>query len=65
MPSGDKQTSAIVGLKREIKIVRADSRELKAQNRRWRNLCATLHRLAGLNDGQFQNLLKAESLPPE
>jgi hypothetical protein len=61
----DKQTSAIVGLKREIKTVRADARELRGQNERWRKVCAMLRQLAGLDDGQFRNLLKAEFLPFE
>ena len=61
----DKQTSAIVGLKREIKSVRETARELRGQNERWRKICGTLRQLAGLDDGQFRNLLKAESLPFE
>lgn len=60
----DRET-AIIGLKREIKAVRATVRELKEQSERWRKVCATLRNLAGLDDGQFQNLLKAESLPVE
>ncbi|WP_161495940.1 hypothetical protein [Bradyrhizobium japonicum] len=53
----------MVGLKREIKSVRADARELKDQAARWRKVCSTLRSLAGLDDGQYRNLLKAESLP--
>ncbi|WP_247298159.1 MULTISPECIES: hypothetical protein [unclassified Bradyrhizobium] len=60
-----EQESAIIGLKREIKTVRATARRLRDQNERWRKVCATLRSLAGLDDGQFQNLLKAESLPVE
>jgi hypothetical protein len=61
----DPQTSAILGLKRELKSTRAAARELKGQNERWRRVCATLRSLADLDDGQFRNLLKAESLPLE
>ncbi|MCK1671235.1 hypothetical protein IVA89_05230 [Bradyrhizobium sp. 150] len=57
----DRET-AIIGLKREIKTVRATARHLRDQNERWRKVCATLRSLAGLDDAQFQNLLKAESL---
>jgi hypothetical protein len=64
-PVGDKQASAIVGLKREIKTVRADVRELKGQNARWRKVCGTLRGLAGLDEHKFRNLLQAESLPVE
>lgn len=60
----DRET-AIIGLKREIKTVRATARDLKDQNERWRKVCATLRALAGLDDAQFCNLLKAESLPVE
>ncbi|MCK1542211.1 hypothetical protein IVA98_32955 [Bradyrhizobium sp. 160] len=63
--SMSEQESAIIGLKREIKTVRATARRLRDQNERWRKVCATLRSLAGLDDGQFQNLLKAESLPVE
>ncbi|TQF28788.1 hypothetical protein UNPA324_03325 [Bradyrhizobium sp. UNPA324] len=61
---GDRET-AIIGLKREIKTVRATARELKDQNASWRKVCVMLRGLAGLDDGQFRNLLKAESLPTE
>jgi hypothetical protein len=61
----DKETSAILGLKGELKSSRAKVRELSAQNDRWRKVCATLRGLAGLDAAQFQNLLKAESLPCE
>ena len=61
----ERETAAIVGLKREIKSVRANARELKEQTARWRKVCATLRGLAGLDDGQFSNLLKSESLPTE
>lgn len=60
----DRET-AIIGLKREIKTVRANARELKDQAARWRKVCATLRGLAGLDEGQFRKLLKAESLPTE
>lgn len=60
----DRET-AIIGLKREIKTVRASARDLKDENARWRKVSATLRSLAGLDDGQFLNLLKAESLPTE
>jgi hypothetical protein len=61
----ERETSALVGLKREIKSVRANVRELKDQTARWRKVCSTLRSLAGLDDGQYRNLLKAESLPCE
>lgn len=60
----DRET-AIIGLKREIKLVRATARDLREQNARWRKVCVTLRGLAGLDDGQFCNLLKSESLPVE
>jgi hypothetical protein len=56
------QEHAIVGLKHELKAVRGTVRELKDQNGRWRNVCATLRKLAGLDEGQFKNLLQSESL---
>lgn len=58
----DKATSAILGLKAELKTVRARARELQGQTDRWRKVCATLRGLAGLDDGQFRNLLNSESL---
>jgi hypothetical protein len=61
----DKEASAIVGLKREIKAVRATARDLRDQTVRWRRVCTTLRNLAGLDDGQFKNLLQAESLSHE
>ncbi|UPJ69881.1 hypothetical protein [Bradyrhizobium sp. 187] len=60
----DRET-AIIGLRREIKIVRAAVRDLKGQNERWRKVCVMLCGVAGLDSGQFQNLLRAESLPVE
>ncbi|OAF11772.1 hypothetical protein AYJ54_07890 [Bradyrhizobium centrolobii] len=57
--------TAIIGLKREIKTVRATARDLKEQNEKWRKVCTTLRGLAGLDDAQFRNLLKAEALPVE
>lgn len=62
---GDRETSAILGLKSELKSSRAKVRELSAQNERWRKVCAALRGLAGLDVGQFRNLLAAESLPFE
>ncbi|MHC2536004.1 hypothetical protein [Bradyrhizobium diazoefficiens] len=59
----EREASALVGLKREIKAVRANVRELKGQAERWRKVCATLRGLAGLSDDQFRNLLRTESLP--
>jgi hypothetical protein len=61
---GDRE-AAIVGLKREIKSVRATARELKAQNDAWRDVAKTLRQLAGLNDVQYSRLLSAASLPIE
>jgi hypothetical protein len=60
----DRET-AIIGLKREIKQVRASARALKDQNLRWKKVCAALRSLAGLDESQFRNLLEAESLPVE
>ncbi|TYL87792.1 hypothetical protein [Bradyrhizobium cytisi] len=60
----DRET-AIIGLKREIKMVRATARDLKDQNERWRKVCSMLRGVAGLDDAQFRNLLRAESLPVE
>ncbi len=57
----DRET-ALIGLRREIKTVRATARELKDQNARWRKVCATLRGLAGLDDRQYANLLRCESL---
>jgi hypothetical protein len=62
---GDRETSAILGLKRELKLIRAKVRELSAQNRGWCRVCCTLRNVADLDDVQFKNLLKAESLPVE
>jgi hypothetical protein len=59
------QHSAIVGLKNQIKTVRAAAREAKGENARWRNLAQTLRKLAGLDDERFANLLRSESLPTE
>ncbi|MET3299682.1 hypothetical protein [Bradyrhizobium diazoefficiens] len=59
----EREASALVGLKREIKAVRANVRELKDEAARWCKVCSTLRGLAGLDDGQYRNLLKAESLP--
>jgi len=56
------EQTAIVGLKRELKIVRATVRELKGQNERWRNVAQSLRKLAGVDDERFMNLLQAESL---
>lgn len=61
----DKTTEALIGLKREIRAVRATARDLREQNARWRKVCLTLRGLAGLDDGQFRNLLSAEKLPVE
>lgn len=61
----DKETAALVGLRREIKAVRATARELKAQNERWSELARTLRTLAGLSDAQYSRLLNAASLPFE
>ena len=60
----DRETASI-GLKHEIKKVRATARDLKDENARWRKVCAMLRGMAGLDDVQFHNLLKAESLPIE
>jgi hypothetical protein len=61
----DRETSAILGLKRELKQARAKVRNLRGENEAWRKVCATLQSLAGLDHGKFQNLLKAASLPVE
>jgi hypothetical protein len=57
--------SVILGLKRELKTVRAKARDLSVQNERWRRMCATLRGLAGLDAERFNNLLRSESLPTE
>jgi hypothetical protein len=57
------QDAAIVGLKRELKTVRATVRELKDQNERWRSVAHTLRKIAALDEDKFRNLLQAESLP--
>jgi hypothetical protein len=57
------QDAAIVGLKRELKTIRGRVRELKDENGRWRNLCTTLRKIAGLDEGKFKNLMQSESLP--
>jgi hypothetical protein len=54
---------AIVGLKLEIRTVRAKVRELTGENERWRNVASTLRKIAGLDEDRFRNLLQAESLP--
>lgn len=55
--------AAVIGLKREIKTVRATVRDLKEQNARWSELACTLKTLAGLSDAQYSRLLNAASLP--
>jgi hypothetical protein len=62
---GDRETAALVGLKKEIKTVRATARELKSENERWREIARTLRTLAGLSDAQYSRLLNAASLPLE
>jgi hypothetical protein len=59
----DKETAAILGLKREVQTLRQRARDLKSQNDRWRSVARTLRTLAGLPDDQFKRLLTAESLP--
>jgi hypothetical protein len=59
----DKETSAILGLKGELKAIRAKARDLAAQNERWSELACTLKTLAGLSDAQYSRLLHAASLP--
>jgi hypothetical protein len=59
------EITAIVGLKRELKVVRGTVRELKDQNTRWRNVAHTLRKIAALDEGKFKNLLRSESLPCE
>jgi hypothetical protein len=54
--------SAIIGLKAELKTVRAKARMLEDENRRWRKVCTTLRSIAGLDPSNFTNLLRAESL---
>jgi hypothetical protein len=58
----DRETSAIVGLKRELKTTREKVRELKGQTERWRNVARTLRKIAGLDEEKFRNLVEAESL---
>jgi hypothetical protein len=61
----EKQTAALIGLKRELKTVRATARSLKAQNEAWRDVARTLRQIAGLDDVQYLRLLQAASLPTE
>lgn len=58
-----ERETAIIGLKRTIKEVRATARDLREQNERWRKVCVVLRNLAGLDEEKFENLLRAESLP--
>jgi hypothetical protein len=58
----ERETAAILGLKRELKTTREKVRELKGLNERWRNVASALRKIAALDDGQFSNLLRAESL---
>lgn len=59
------QDRAIVGLKRELKMVRGTVHELKDQNTRWLNVAHTLRKIAALDEEKFKNLLRSESLPCE
>ncbi|GGI23797.1 hypothetical protein GCM10010987_26180 [Bradyrhizobium guangdongense] len=59
---GDRETSAILGLKRELKAARGRARDLAVQNESWRAVAQTLRKLAGIDDSQFANVLKSESL---
>jgi hypothetical protein len=61
----DRETAAILGLKRELKTTREKVRDLSAQNRRWCSVAQSLRKLAGLEDEKFKNLLRAESLTCE
>lgn len=56
------QTSAILGLKRDLKTARAHSRELKGKIDRWSGVAATLRKLAGLDEEKYKRLLEAELL---
>jgi hypothetical protein len=60
-----RQEAALVGLKREIKTVRATARELKVQVEAWRDVAQTLRKLAGLDEKQYSRLLQAAFLPIE
>jgi hypothetical protein len=61
----DRETAAILGLKRELKTTREKVRDLSAQNLRWCSVAQSLRKLAGLEDEKFKNLLRAESLTCE
>jgi hypothetical protein len=61
----DKETSAIVGLKHELKTVRAKVRDLASETKRWRMVADTLRTLAGLSEAQYSRLLNGASLPIE
>ena len=61
----DRETAAILGLKRELKTTREKVRDLSAQNQRWCSVAQSLRKLAGLEDEKFKNLLRAESLTCE
>jgi hypothetical protein len=58
----DKETSAILGLKRDLKTTRGKLRELSGQIDCWRRVAAGLRKIAGLDEKQFRNLLQSESL---
>jgi hypothetical protein len=61
----DLEHKKILGLKHELKLLRKASRELREQNERWRDVCVTLCKLAGLDEERFNNLLRSVSLPTE
>jgi hypothetical protein len=55
--------NAILGLKRELKNVRAKMREHGERADAWRRVADTLRALAGLDDEKYKNLLRSVSLP--
>jgi hypothetical protein len=59
------QETTIIGLKRELKTIRGRVRELRDETGRWRSVAHTLRNIAGMDDGQFNNLLRAQSLTVE
>ncbi|WP_247497562.1 hypothetical protein [Bradyrhizobium sp. 149] len=61
----DKETSAILGLKRELKTTRDKARAAQDEAGRWRRIANTLRGIAGLDDGQFGNLIRSEGLSAE
>jgi hypothetical protein len=59
---GDRETSAIIGLKRDLKDARAKARNVADENRRWRAVAQMLKKFGNIDDQKFANVLRSESL---